>query len=69
MGPANGWEGMVILHDARRLESLPVFKLTDGVLAGFLDVGQGRIRPDRKLHTSPCKYHMIFMGCDLLRSY
>ncbi|MDX2446644.1 MAG: hypothetical protein QNK29_05520 [Desulfobacterales bacterium] len=43
MGPAHGWEGMVILHDAPRLESLPVFKLTDG----FLDVEQGRIRPDR----------------------
>jgi hypothetical protein len=47
MGPANGWEDMAILHDAPRLESLPVFKLTDGVLAGFLDVEQGRIRPDQ----------------------
>jgi hypothetical protein len=47
MGPANGWEGMVILHDAPRLESLPVLKLTDGVLAGFIDVEQSRIRPDR----------------------
>jgi len=27
---------MAILHDAPRLDSLPVFKLTDGVLAGFL---------------------------------
>ena len=47
MGPADGWEGMVILHDAPRLKSLPVFILTDGVLAGFLDVEQGRMRPDR----------------------
>jgi hypothetical protein len=47
MGPANGWEGMVILHDAPRLKSLPVFKQTDGVLADFLDGEQGRIRPDR----------------------
>jgi hypothetical protein len=46
MDPANGWEGMVILYDAPRLESLPVFKLTDGVLSGFFDGEQGRIRPD-----------------------
>ena len=43
MGPANGWEWMVILHDAPRLESIPVFKLIDGFLARFLDGEQGMV--------------------------
>jgi hypothetical protein len=43
LGPANRWKCKVILHDAPKLESIPVFNLASGVLAGLLDGEQGMV--------------------------